>query len=155
MDIDTILPLARKHSEGLPNERVRVKRRSLALMVQEIDKLRSQLTEALDRPHAYLRNGARSTERRAAVAALGRSGSQRHQVAEFIASRGTYGAIDDEVARALGLMPPRVATRRGELTDGGWVEVNGQERKTRSGQDAAVWVATDKTHQALKTTGTP
>lgn len=100
--------------------------------------------------HSYLRNHPHATEVEAAQRALGRSGSQRVKILEVIISKGEYGATDDECALALGMMPPRVATRRLELEEGGWIVKTSEVRKTRTGSSAIVWRATEKAVLELK-----
>lgn len=75
-------------------------------------------------PAAAVRAGASSTERAAALAHAPRAGTQRAKLLEWISSAGVVlsGFTDDEAARALGRNPARLASRRKELLDGGWVE---------------------------------
>lgn len=120
-------------------------------LAQQITRLENDLKAArLTQPHAFVQRNARPTSIKAAQAVLGRTGSQRVRILQQIVSRGQDGAIDDEVAQVLDMMPPRVASRRAELASGGWIETNGKERKTRMGQDAAVWVVTQKGLDALR-----
>lgn len=148
--LDSILDKARKRVElGSLNDSIIIRRGSLKYLVVEIDRLRDDLGHSVSDPHTQVRHNARPTERRAAQAALGGSGSQRFAIAAFIASQGGYGATDDEVACALDMMPPRVATRRGELLKGQFIQDGGTHRKTRNDQDALVWVMTHKGRAAL------
>jgi len=94
-------------------------------------------------PHAWVRRDARPTETAAAARAAPRSGTQRMAVLHAVASAGDHGATDDEIAQVSGIIPPRVASRRKELLDGGWVRDSGATRPTRTGADAIVWVLAD------------
>lgn len=99
------------------------------------------IAEQLDFKHAYLSINARGTSREAADKALGRSGSQRRRVYEFIVSTG--GATDEELAEALGMNPSSVRPRRLELITAGFIRESGRTRKTASGTPAIVWVEND------------
>lgn len=68
----------------------------------------------------------------------------RRLVYAYIASRGANGATDQECQAALHLEPNTQPPRRIELTRGGHVRDSGQRRKTRSGRNAIVWIATGK-----------
>lgn len=99
-------------------------------------------------PHAYVRRDAHQSEKQAAAAVLPRSGTQRAAVLAAIAA-GANGATDWEVSQTIGLMPPRVATRRLELVEQGWISDSGLRRPTPSGVEAIVWKLTDAARQQL------
>ena len=85
------------------------------------------------------------TERKAAFTVMPRTGTQRRMVLDAIAAAADRGMTDFEVSVALGNVTHRwvLATRRGELEAGGWVENSGRVRKTDTGSDAVVWVLTE------------
>lgn len=82
------------------------------------------------------------TSRKAALDNYPRSGSQRYRCLVAIAKSGIAGRTFDELRQELDLYS---ADRRlSELKDGGWIESNGQERKTQHGSDAVVYILTGK-----------
>lgn len=103
-------------------------------------------------PSARLRSEPHETERAAADASKLRNASRKKQVLRVVAAatEAGHGVTDDEIALVLNdpnVPAPRVATRRGELVEMGWVEAMTVEgliatRATRTGQQAMVWVLT-------------
>jgi hypothetical protein len=79
------------------------------------------------------------TERRSAK-------TDRVAVLDYITSRGTEGATDEEIQGALKLSPNTERPRRIELVEQGAVEKSGITRLTSSRRKAAVWVATGKNY---------
>lgn len=69
-----------------------------------------------------------------------RSGTARARVLDFIESRGGAGATDEEIQIGLEMSESTERPRRIELAAAGWIEKRGT-RLTRSGNEAAVWVA--------------
>ena len=63
----------------------------------------------------------------------------RAKVLAFIASRGTYGAITQEIELALDMPGNTVRPRIVELREHGAIEDAGFTRKTHSGRKAQVW----------------
>lgn len=124
-------------------------------------KMRGKLLDMvreIDRPSAYLRHNPRSTEVAAAdLSAVGNS-KRRKDVLLVIWQAGAQGVTDDEVSIVLDdpdVPAPRVASRRKELVEGGWVEVRVEdgrevERKTRTGAPAKVWVLTEAGRAAIQ-----
>lgn len=98
------------------------------------------------------------TPRRAALPAHRRTDTSREAAEEIradvprlrrlvyahIASRGLTGATDQECQEALNLPANTQGPRRIELTNSGHVRDSGARRKTRSGRNAIVWIATGK-----------
>ena len=82
------------------------------------------------------------TSREAAKAIEGDVARLRARVLHFISSQGAWGATDDEIERVTGIIGSTVRPRRGELRARGLVKDSGERRKTRSGRNAVVWVAT-------------
>lgn len=70
------------------------------------------------------------------------AGTMRAAVLRFIASRGTRGAIDDEVQLGLGMNPSTERPRRIELYESRLIVKTVSTRKTRTGRSAVVWVET-------------
>lgn len=66
------------------------------------------------------------------------------RVLQFIERAGQRGGTDEEIADGLALNANAERPRRLELEEGGWVRDSGQKRSTRSGNDAIVWVLTDR-----------
>ena len=85
-----------------------------------------------------------ATSTAAAVAIAHDAPRLRELVYEYICSRWTHGATDQECQEYLGLSSQTQGPRRVELTRDGYVEDSGKRRPTRSGRKAIVWVATGK-----------
>jgi len=62
------------------------------------------------------------------------------RVFNFLCSRGQTGATDDEMEEALSILHQTINPCRQLLHKNGWIKQNGQERLTRSGCSACVWV---------------
>jgi hypothetical protein len=56
----------------------------------------------------------------------------------------------DELVTASGRPHQSISARVNELRDGGWICDSGDTRKTRSGQEATVWMLTPAAHQAMR-----
>lgn len=90
---------------------------------------------------------APDTSRKAAIDNYPRSGSQRLLVLEKVMATGLRGLTRDDISVITGL-PPNVATPRvKELVEGGWLDETDRTRKTRSGSDATVLIASQKALQ--------
>jgi hypothetical protein len=98
----------------------------------------------LDEPHVFVRHDARPTSKEAALQAEPKSGTRRAQVLAWIIRAGDQGFTDDEIIVRSGLPHQSVGPRRLELEQGGWIEDSTKRRKTRTGAEAIVWVATAK-----------
>lgn len=113
-----------------------------------VEEKRKADKKALAAPHAYVGHDAPSTSVRAADVSAVRNSHRRKQVLAAIRALGD--ATDDEVC--LRINDPdqhagRVASRRLELQESGWVEplvTDGRpvERRTRTGAEAQVWTLT-------------
>lgn len=68
----------------------------------------------------------------------------KQRVLTYIVSQGDYGAIDEEVQRALGMIGSTQRPRRGELQAEGLIVDSGRRRKTLTNRAAIVWVAAKK-----------
>lgn len=88
--------------------------------------------------HAYL--GKKQTSRDAAKSILPKTGTQRARVFDYIVSRETFGATDEEICQALEMNPSSVRPRRLELLEANLIELSPQRRLTSSGQKAIVWI---------------
>lgn len=93
------------------------------------------------KPHAF--TGKRATSIAAATVILPRTGTQRRKVYDFIVSRGTFGATDDEMMDELSMSGNSLHPRRLELVQAKLIDDSGQRRKTKSGSDAIVWTANE------------
>jgi len=77
------------------------------------------------------------------------AGRLRRKVYEFIRSRGSEGAIDQEVQIALEMTGDSERPRRRELQQEGYIRDAGVVRLTRAGRTAVVWVSTEKAFPQL------
>jgi hypothetical protein len=68
--------------------------------------------------------------------------SLRAKVYSHIILCGLYGATDEELQLTLNMAGNTERPRRIELVDGGHVIDSNYRRKTKSGRDAVVWIAT-------------
>lgn len=100
-------------------------------------------------PHAWVRKNAHQSEIDAANFVRPRTGTQRAKALDVIVGAGAHGATDYEISQAIDLIPPRVASRRKELVQMGWIEESGKTRPTPGGIEAIVWVLTDKAQTEL------
>ena len=89
-------------------------------------------------------NAPRGTSRTGAKRIASAAPTLRAQVLAYIASRGDFGATDEEGEDATGLKPQTYTPRRWELVHAGSVRDSGKRRKTKSGSSAAVWVVVEK-----------
>lgn len=81
------------------------------------------------------------TSREAAESVAEVAGKIRRQVYRYIVSCGDDGTTDDAAEQVLDLKHTTYTARRGELVKQGLVRDSGFREKTRSGRNAAVWVA--------------
>jgi hypothetical protein len=90
---------------------------------------------------------APDTSRKAALDNYPRSGSQRLMVLEKVMATGLRGLTRDDIS-VITELPPNVATPRvKELVEGGWLDETDRTRKTRSGSEATVLIASQKALQ--------
>lgn len=68
----------------------------------------------------------------------------RDRILEWVAKRGTYGAICYEVEVALGMRHQTASPRFSDLKDDGSIVANGEQRPTDSKCMANVYVAVEK-----------
>jgi len=66
--------------------------------------------------------------------------SDETRVLEWIRSRGSLGATDDEIEVALGMRHQNASARRNKLVQKGLVCNSGQTRETRSERQATIWI---------------
>ena len=78
----------------------------------------------------------------AAEAALPTVGTQRWHVLELLRAFPSFGMTDEEMQNAMGMNPSTQRPRRVELVNAGLVRDSGERRRTASGRQATVWVAT-------------
>lgn len=150
MQVDQLLERAQTRTVGDPNEPILIRRRSLVLLLDEIEHLRTAIVDALpddDRPGAH-HSSADDTERRAAYAVFPKTGIQRYRVLQAIVY--SDGLTDAEVAAATGIYLYSAAPRRNELYLGGWVRDSGKRRLTGNGGEGIVWQATERAYVALQ-----
>lgn len=84
------------------------------------------------------------TSKQAALNVMPRTGTQRLAVLEAVANGRDGGMTDEEIRDELGLRYSSECARRKELVDGGWLEDSGRTRPTSTGQEAIVWVVTQR-----------
>jgi len=80
------------------------------------------------------------TSEAAAEAKRPTAASDEGLVLDFITSRGSTGATDDELEVALGMLHQNASARRCSLVGKGLVRNSGARRPTRSGKRATVWM---------------
>ena len=81
------------------------------------------------------------TSRSAADRAIPNAGTQRRMLFDFIVSRGSDGATDEESQRRLSMGANTQRPRRRELEQSGLVVNSGRTRLTTARRKAVVWVA--------------
>ncbi len=116
-----------------------------------------QMAVSIDKAHSYLRSNPHVTEVMAADVSALKNSRRKKQVLHVIARAMPNGVTDDGVAIVIDdpiLPPPRVASRRLELQESGWVKVMTEEgreiyRLTQAGSLARVWVLTESGEAAL------
>ena len=84
-----------------------------------------------------------ATSRAAAKAIEPVAGTQRALIFRLIHCWNYTGVTDSEIGRELALPGDSVRPRRGELLKAGLIVDSGRTRKTASGREAVVWVATE------------
>jgi hypothetical protein len=84
--------------------------------------------------------GTRATSRAAAQRIAPTVTTIRGRVLDYVRSRGTHGATDEEIQRGVGLEGSTQRPRRVELYVQGWITDSGQRRVTASGRRAVVWL---------------
>ena len=72
---------------------------------------------------------------------VGKTGTQRRLIYDLALTLGDHGVTDDEVEQRLGLLHQSASAARNSLMKDGWLIDSGARRKTRSREDAIVWVA--------------
>ena len=80
------------------------------------------------------------TSRSAANRQRLKAGTARWAVYRAIAAAGRQGMTIDEIAEKTGLLTQTVCGRISELRKQGLIQFSGQQRKTRTGSLAMVWV---------------
>lgn len=83
------------------------------------------------------------TSKAASVSIEQNIGTIRWRILALLRKCGDGGATDDELQHWTNLNPSTQRPRRIELCEAGLVRNSGQTRKTRSGRQAVVWVATE------------
>lgn len=86
-------------------------------------------------------HGKSDTSIQAAREIMPHTGTLLRHVYDFILSRGSQGATDDEVVKELGMLDSTENARRGELEKINLVFRTDKRRKTRSGRNAIVFIA--------------
>jgi hypothetical protein len=80
------------------------------------------------------------TSKAAAAAIIPKATKLQTQVLDELKRRGSMGATDQELQKALGMLLQTELPRRVELVRAGLVKDSGRKRKTTSGRGAVVWV---------------
>ena len=84
-----------------------------------------------------------ATSREAAESLTGCVGGLRLAVLRHIAACGDHGATADEIQDALSMRPQTCSARCNELREAGLIRRDGRKRKTSSGRQAFVCIATE------------
>lgn len=87
-------------------------------------------------------HNGKATSRAAAEAIEPKAGTLRRRVLDYVRAQDAVGATDEEMQIALDMNPSTQRPRRIELESMGLIERTTQTRKTNSGRDAVVFVAT-------------
>lgn len=95
----------------------------------------------LDRPAPYQHHSA--TSKAAAESIEPRAGTQKSLVLHYLRRMKDCGATDEEMQRILPMSANSQRPRRQELVKLGLVVDSGMTRKTDSGLDAVVWIASE------------
>lgn len=103
--------------------------------------MNNQLALNFSAPAPYQRHSA--TSKAAALSAEPTAGTKRAIALAFLRGRGAHGATDEEMQELIPLTANTQRPRRVELVKGKFVVDSGRTRKTRGGDDAVVWVATE------------
>ena len=90
-------------------------------------------------PGVKVRRDARATSVAAGALAMPRSGTQRMKVLGAIASAGSHGATDAELAERLNILLNSEQPRRLELVEGHWIEDSGDKRAFGGHGEGVVW----------------
>lgn len=104
--------------------------------------------KAADENAVSLRSDASDTSAEAAARYYPKSGSDRLLVLETLVELN--GATDEELQSFLGMPANTERPRRRELVMCGYAEATSQRRATSTGNDATVWVATEKGYQLVE-----
>lgn len=107
--------------------------------VERVTAIEDEFRVVEDRPGKVGRKHP-ATAKKAALNVAPRTGTQRWKILNFVQNMGAYGATDDEMIVGLGMLHQSVGPRRLELVEGGFLVDSGATRKTRTGQDAIVWI---------------
>lgn len=97
-----------------------------------------------------------ATSKAAAEAAEDNAPIARKRVYGAVAETGSFGMTDEEIADTLSMNPSTARPRRVELVRGGILVDSGDQRKTKGGKLATVWVvapgltADAEAHNALR-----
>ena len=83
------------------------------------------------------------TSKAAAISIEPNAWTMRGMILGFLRATSTNGATDDEIQTFMRINPSTQRPRRIELCEAGLVRNSGQTRKTRSGRQAVVWIATE------------
>lgn len=80
-----------------------------------------------------------ATSFEAARRAIGRSGTTRRRIYDYLMSNGP--ATDEEISAILGIVPNTARPRRIELVQWGWAYDTGLRKDTTTGSRAILWGA--------------
>lgn len=85
----------------------------------------------------------------------GIAGELRRRVYAYIASKGSYGATDEEIELGLSISSNTSRPRRWELYREGKIKRTGTTRKTMSNRNADIWVVRDDRSEHTEVAGMP
>jgi len=88
-----------------------------------------------------------ATSKAAAISIEPNIGTLRWRILDLLRKCGSTGATDDELQSWTGINPSAQRPRRIELCEVGLVRNSGRTRRTRSGRQAVVWIATEGKHE--------
>jgi hypothetical protein len=100
--------------------------------------------KSIDRNVVSVSKNARDTSLNAMGKAFPKSGTKRREIYELIKSEGMFGLCDHEIEQRTGWLHQSASASRNSLMKDGWIVDSGQRRKTNQGNDAIVWIISEK-----------
>ena len=138
----------------------RMERRGMVAVASAASDLRTAFViaeQSLSNPSVDAEGKSRAdshnTAKTAALKATPRTGTQRRQVLDFIATCDEEGATDEDIQVFTLMDYSSQGPRRRELVEGGWVEDSGLTRATLAGDQVTIWKITDEGRSRLDSEG--
>ena len=100
--------------------------------------------KSIDRNVVAISRNVKDTSLSAIKKVFPKSGTKRRTIYELIKTEGMFGLCDHEIEERTGWLHQSASASRNSLMKDGWIVDSGQRRKTNQGNDAIVWVISDK-----------